>query len=165
MDSENGEIQNQNTDQPPPPAVVEQPDSVKKRGLVPAWKKGQSGNPKGRPKKGKAFSDIARQLLSAKKIDIRFTVPINGEFKTKRLYVDSDKSVYHGLVGVLISEGLKGNVQAIKELIDRAEGKAREFVDHTTNGKDISRPPIFLVDSDETAAELAEYIEQDDATA
>lgn len=102
------------------------------------FKKGESGNPKGRPKKEKCFSDIARQLLSAKKLNIEYTFPKDGKEVTARVSITSDKTIYHGLCAALVREGMGGNVQAIKELIDRTEGKAKEFIDHTTKGEPIA---------------------------
>jgi hypothetical protein len=101
------------------------------------FRPGQSGNPKGRPKKEKCFSDIARQMLASKKMDITYTFPKDGKLVTSRVSIDSDKTIYHGLCAALVREGMGGNVQAIKELVDRTDGKAREFIDHTTNGKEM----------------------------
>lgn len=100
---------------------------------------GKTANPNGRPKKEHCFTDIARQLLGSKKINIEYTfTQVNGTEKTAKFCMESDRPIYHGLVCALIKEGMGGNVQAIKELIDRTEGKARESIDHTTNGKDIA---------------------------
>ena len=158
MENENGEKQSASTDTTAPPLT---PAEKRNTTLRAPWKKGQSGNPKGRPKKGKTFSETARALMAAKKIDIIYSFPSDGKQKTKTLHIDSGKSVYHGLVAALISEGMKGNVQAIKELVDRAEGKAKEHIDHTTKGQAIRQPPLFLVDSEETAAEIQEFIDQE----
>ena len=94
-------------------------------GLMQAWKPGQSGNPKGRPPKGRCFTDAAREMLSAKEIDIFYTA---GDEKIKRLHLKSSFTLYHGLVAALIQRGLNGDVAAIKELIDRAEGKVTEHI-------------------------------------
>ncbi|KKM26665.1 hypothetical protein LCGC14_1582460 [marine sediment metagenome] len=89
------------------------------------FEKGQSGNPNGRPKKENTFSDTAIELLGASEIDIKYT--ING--KEKEIRLESNKNIYFGLVSALILEGLKGDVRAIKELIDRTEGKAVQKID------------------------------------
>jgi len=98
------------------------------------FKKGKSGNPYGRPKKDKCFSDIARQLLAAKRLDIEFSFPKDGKMHTSKMHIDSDKDIYHALIAALIREGMAGNVPAIKELMDRTDGKAVARVDHTTQG-------------------------------
>ncbi len=43
---------------------------------------------------------------------------------------------------VLIAKALDGDMQAIKEVNDRAMGKAEQHTDLTTNGKDIPAPII-----------------------
>ena len=88
--------------------------------------KGQSGNPNGRPKKEKCFGDNARELLQATELHIELTLASG---KKKVIGLTSTKNFYHGLVGALIVEGLQGNVQAIKELIDRADGKVPDKID------------------------------------
>lgn len=114
---ENPEKQTQNTKKPGPGKLL--------------WKPGQSGNPHGRPKKERCFSDIARQLLSAKSLDIEYTFPKDGKLIKNRIAIDSNKSIHHSLCAALIREGMSGNVQAIRELIDRTEGKAKEIVSIT----------------------------------
>ena len=99
------------------------------------FKPGQSGNPSGRKPNVKCFSDIARQLLKAKKIDIEYTYPKAGKQFHASMHIDSDKTMYHSLIAALLKEGLGGNVQAIKELIDRTDGKVKQIVgiDFDTN--------------------------------
>ncbi len=89
------------------------------------WEPGKSGNPNGRPKKDKTFSDTARELLAAKQIQVNFTV--NGRLKS--INIETDENMYYGLVSALIIEGMKGNVKAIKELVDRVEGKPSQAVE------------------------------------
>jgi hypothetical protein len=119
------------------------------------FQKGQSGNPNGRPKKEHCFSDIARQILSAKKLDIEYTFPSGGTMKLSKVHLESDKTFYHSLVCALLKEGLDGNVQAVKELIDRTEGKAIESIDHTTKGEKIVQNTYNVV-SAKTAEALKE---------
>ncbi len=97
----------------------------KKRSLAnlqPA-QKGEVRNPYGRPKKEHTFSDTARELLSAEELCIEITLT---DGKKKRIELKSTKNFHYGLVAALIVEGLKGNVQAIRELVDRVEGKAAQ---------------------------------------
>ena len=89
-----------------------------------SFKPGQSGNPNGRPSNVNTFSNTARELLAADEINITWS--LNG--KPKTLNVKGNKDFYHGLVAALIMEGLKGNVQAIRELVDRTEGKPLQTI-------------------------------------
>ena len=94
-------------------------DNLKGKG----WKKGQSGNPKGRPKKGEAWADVANQLLDSNEIDITMKMS-NG--KVKNLNLEADKSFRHAVIIGQIKQAMDGNVQAARELADRTEGKSRE---------------------------------------
>jgi hypothetical protein len=91
-------------------------------------KKGEVRNPNGRPPLEKTFSDTARELLKADNIDITYT--INGVDKT--LSMKATKNMHYGIASALIVEALGGNVQAVRELIDRTEGKAKETIQQDT---------------------------------
>lgn len=71
-----------------------------------SWKPGQSGNPKGRPKTGKRLSDVLRRVLAEP----------TGEGKTK-----ADE-----LAGVLWSLAKAGDLDAVKYIYDRLDGKPTE---------------------------------------
>ena len=87
------------------------------------WKPGQSGNPNGRPKKGKAWADVANELLDSNEIDII----MKKDGKVKRLNLEANKSFRHAVIVGQINAAMKGNVQAARELADRTEGKSKEI--------------------------------------
>lgn len=87
------------------------------------WKPGQSGNPKGRPKKGEAWADVANDLLDSKEINIKMKMT---DGSTKRLNIEADKSFRHAVIIGQIKQAMDGNVQAAKELADRTEGRSKE---------------------------------------
>lgn len=91
--------------------------------LKPRWKPGESGNYKGRPRKEQAFADITREMLSSKEIDIMLTRP---DGRTSAIKIKSSESMRHAIIAALIREGIGGNVQAARELIDRTDGKATD---------------------------------------
>jgi hypothetical protein len=75
-----------------------------------SWKKGQSGNPHGRPKKGETFSDIIRELAEAS--DIRTS---SGErIKRKRAVVEK---IYSKAIQ-------EGDFPSIRFLIERVDPPA-----------------------------------------
>lgn len=74
------------------------------------FEKGQSGNPKGRPK-DKPFSDMLRIAIKE----------ASAEGGTK----------LRAVADVLVNEAIKGNVQAIKELADRLDGKPAQALEHS----------------------------------
>ena len=92
--------------------------------LQPPWKRGQSGNPSGRPRTlpiTNRYATVAElpapdNLLSA----LPLSEPEKKEIKT---YGDA-------LVLSQFRAGIKGKTDAAKEIGDRLEGKARQAVNH-----------------------------------
>ena len=105
-----------------------------KIGEATRFKKGGPGGP-GRPKKEHTFSDTARELMAANSIDVSWTiVDGNGQKKTKTLQLKSTKNMHYGTAAALIVEALKGNVNALREIINRTEGKAVQKVEADLKG-------------------------------
>jgi hypothetical protein len=74
------------------------------------FKRGQSGNPGGRPKAA-PFSQACLELLTA---------PVPGD-RERRTHAQA-------LAAMLMDKALKGDVRAAVELVDRAEGRPRQSV-------------------------------------
>jgi len=83
------------------------------------FKKGESGNPNGRPPAEWSWSGTLRRLAEEE------------QAKGIQLKELMGKS--------LIKEGLKGNIPAIKEFGDRIDGKANQGVDLNHSGEVIVR--------------------------
>jgi hypothetical protein len=90
------------------------------------WKPGESGNPRGRPRKENTYSDTVRALLEATEIDVTFTT---ADGKTQHRRVTSSKNLYYGIAAAQIMEAMKGDTTAARELIDRVQGKPLASVD------------------------------------
>jgi hypothetical protein len=98
---------------------------MSKQGL-PQWAKGTIVNP-GNTREKRIFSRTVQELLQSKQIDVTFTIDSgDGDSKKKRIKVDSDKALAYGLAAAMIIRGMKGDAAAIRELINRAEGRAPE---------------------------------------
>lgn len=104
------------------------------------WKKGQSGNPSGRPKKGEAWADVANSLLNSNEINITMKM---SDGKIKKMDLEADKSFRHAVIIGQISAAMNGNVQAAKELADRTEGKAKETKEITNKNEPIQ---VMVID-------------------
>jgi len=74
------------------------------------FKKGQSGNPKGRPPVLPVLKDGVAKMLSEEQ---------------------KDMTGLDALLRKLFTMGMSGNVRAIQELLDRGYGKASQFVEHS----------------------------------
>jgi len=88
------------------------------------WVKGQSGNPKGRPKSEFALNEHIRTIANA---------------KTK-----GKKTMLEAVVHKVYKEALNGNMTATNFLADRILGKPAQ----TLGVKDISDEPIKVFDID-----------------
>ena len=97
----------------------------KTKGLKPPWKPGQSGNPKGRPKKEICIPDILNRIGDEEVTDKK------GNTICKREAVL--RSVY--------SRAVKGENWAVQFIADRTEGKAVErMITQKTKDKIILNP-------------------------
>ena len=72
------------------------------------FKKGQSGNPNGRPKSSKLFGDALR-------------LAING--------AEGDQAELRKIAEQLVKKAVEGDLTAIKEVADRLDGKAHQTTD------------------------------------
>ena len=96
------------------------------------FKKGQSGNPKGRPKGARSRSTIVQQWLESSEVIIN---PLTG--KNQRLQQSDIITL------ALIKKARKGDVQAFKELMDSGYGKTLTSVDVTTQGEKLNPIPAI----------------------
>lgn len=84
--------------------------------------KGVSGNPKGRAKKLPKIDDLLADILGSEE--------------------DRDSEAHAILTG-LVAQAKKGNVKAAEILLDRAYGKAKLSIDHTTKGESFNIKSIL----------------------
>jgi Family of unknown function (DUF5681) len=95
------------------------------------WVKGQSGNARGRPPVRHALAPVLRRLL-------RTTEPTAG------------LTYGHLIVQALVQAAIAGNVEAIKTILERTDGKMPTPVEHS--GRDGGPVPLELVRFDYVAA-------------
>ena len=92
-----------------------------KQNLMPAWKPGQSGNPKGYPRGMRNFSTLFNEAIKK---------------------ITTDKKVKIGdpemeIVTKAVKEALKGNYNYYKDIMDRKYGKAKEQMDINFKAKEL----------------------------
>jgi hypothetical protein len=136
------------------------------------WQKGQSGNPKGRPPKNRAWATIEDELLGARSVNIRITVPDGpprmatkgGERRLTQKYKEivileadagAESTLRHALKAKEIQLGLAGNMDALKDLQDRERGKPFQSVNI---GGQEDNPLRTSAEVDETLLELFRQI-------
>ena len=93
-------------------------DNIKKH----EFKKGQSGNPKGRPVGSKNRSTIVKKWLETVQ---KSKNPISGELE--------DLSQEDMITLAILKKARTGDVRAYKELMDSLYGSAKETIDLNTN--------------------------------
>ncbi|GIV35442.1 MAG: hypothetical protein KatS3mg031_2977 [Chitinophagales bacterium] len=101
--------------------------------LNPPWKKGESGNPKGRPRK--LFTDMARELkaqgyenVTAPRLIEAYEILLGlPEEKLKEIMTDKDQPVLFKILikGMISSKGY----ELIEKMLDRVHGKPRQSID------------------------------------
>jgi hypothetical protein len=96
------------------------PDNIAKH----CFKKGQSGNPKGRPKLPDISEAIAKVLADKKE----------------------GMTALEAVLIALRNRAIKGDVRAAQELMDRAYGKSKQQMDITTQGEPITKYTIEIID-------------------
>ena len=87
--------------------------------------KGVSGNPNGRPRKLPKIDDLLSDILGAED--------------------DKDSEAY-AILHSLVKQAKGGNVKAAEILLDRAYGKAKQSIDHTSKGESFSIKDLLKFD-------------------
>jgi hypothetical protein len=95
--------------------------------IEPRWKKGESGNPNGRPKGSKNRSTIARYWLA---IEQDLKNPLTGDTETM-----SQEDL---MTLALIKKAREGDTNAYKALMDSSYGAPVQQVDQTQTNIDLS---------------------------
>lgn len=94
------------------------------------WKKGQSGNPAGRPKKLPELRELLANVLGDEK---------------------DGKTAAEAILMALRAKATKGDVRAAELLLDRAYGKAKQDIDIQANIATVIRPTAISKKGNDTA--------------
>lgn len=109
------------------------------------FKKGQSGNPKGRPKGSRNRSTVAREWLEVAQ---KFKNPITGK--------DETLEQQDIMTLALIKKAREGDVSAYRELMDSAYGKSLN-IDHKNNGGSFDNIDLKQVSTEDLERLLKEH--------
>ena len=88
------------------------------------WKPGQSGNPKGKPPKLECLTSLLREEMEK-------LVP---QGLLRKLYLREGATWRDAVVRSLLLQTAKGNTTAIRELLERLDGKAMTPISGTGGG-------------------------------
>ncbi len=113
------------------------------------WKKGQSGNPKGRAA-NKSITTWVKELLASEEVEVNITrwwTTDSGQRKKKKEHItlsSNDSKTMNAVIAArLVHAAADGNLDFIREVLNRVEGKPREVVEIDEN-KPKERPPQII---------------------
>lgn len=115
-----------------------------------SWKEGESGNPKGAPKRGESWTEIIKFYGDMTPQEAaEHATKIAGKLRTMGDHLTLKQAV---VLKVYVSLADEPTASLLNSFMDRAEGKVREQVDVTSNGQSIS-------DDNERARRIAEILD------
>jgi C4-type Zn-finger protein len=112
-------------------------------GLIP-YRKGQSGNPNGRPKKYVLSMKTEGYKMTEINDTIQAMVGMNMD-ELKKVFESDKATILEKTVAAALRKGLqKGELNNIETLLNRLYGKPKEKMDITTNGENITEPKYVI---------------------
>jgi len=108
------------------------------------WKKGESGNPKGRPTK--PVLQLKKEGYKLYEINdtIQTLLNLNLE-ELKEIWDNPKATLLERTLASAIRKGIeKGNLESVETLLNRVYGKPKEVVDVTTKGNEINQTPFTI---------------------
>jgi hypothetical protein len=120
---------------------------AKEDNLKPAWGKGESGNPNGRPKK--YVSALKEQGYKNSEINDCILVMISMDLdELKQVWQNPRATILEKTIANALRKSLeKGSLYTIEVLLSRAVGKPKESIDHTTNGETMRDIQVTIVNA------------------
>jgi hypothetical protein len=120
-------------------------------GLRP-WRKGQSGNPKGRPVTRPITMRLVKMLEERLPEDIR-----------KKLGLPKKATWADAMIRRAVAEAVTGNIAAMNSIADRVEGSAPRRLELVTpEDKEVKIRIVYEDSSKEDAAKLAKDIDENE---
>jgi FAD synthase len=115
-----------------------------RKDIEPRWKKGESGNPKGRPQK--PVLQLKRAGYKLAEINDTIQTLMTLTLEELRVVWDNPAStLLERTIASAIRKSIeKGNLDAMETLLNRVYGKPKEVLDVTTKGDSIAAPPFNI---------------------
>jgi hypothetical protein len=120
---------------------------MSKKDLIP-FKKGESGNPNGRPRKW--ISELKDSGYKSSEVNDCILVMLSMTIEELAdVYKNPKATILEKTVANALKRSLeKGSLYSIETLLSRAVGKPKESVDHTTAGERIGEIQVNIVNAD-----------------
>ncbi len=113
------------------------------------WKKGQSGNPKGRPKKVVSkFVERGYKIVEVNDtLQALMALELN---EIKQVYQDEKATVLERIVAKALFEALKkGDLKNVETLLSRVFGQPKQSVDATISAQPLFGPEVNRIEDQE----------------
>lgn len=115
-----------------------------KHRVEPRWKKGESGNPKGRPKKPVLQMKVAGYTLHEINDTIQSMCSITLE-QLREIWENPNATILERTIASALRKSIeKGNLDSLETLMNRVYGKPNEKLDITTDGEKINQPKVQI---------------------
>ena len=117
----------------------------KEDNLRPAWEKGESGNPNGRPRKW--ISELKESGYKSSEVNDCVLVMLSMTIEElAEVYKNPKATILEKTVANALKRSLeKGSLYSLDTLLNRAVGKPKESIDHTTKGENINEIKVTIV--------------------
>jgi hypothetical protein len=107
-------------------------------GKIQIWEKGESGNPKGRPKKLVPSMKVEGYKLTEINDTIQAIISMTMD-ELKLVWNNPNSTILEKTVAGALKKSLeKGNLESVETLINRVYGKPKDKIDLTTDGQPLS---------------------------
>jgi hypothetical protein len=115
----------QKSTKPPP----QKKPTARRKPTPASWVKGQSGNPKGRPKKGNAWADIINQMMESKGVTVTYTrKDADGNPVKETIDINAGRlSIRQVMAANMLKQALEGDNATVKTLIEHEVGRAMQM--------------------------------------
>lgn len=113
-------------------------------GTLRVWEKGESGNPKGRPRKPVLQMKVEGYKLYEINDTIQSMVSMTLD-ELKFVYENPNSTVLEKTIAGALRKSIdKGNLDSLGTLMDRVYGKPNEKLDITTGGDKLDKPNFTI---------------------
>lgn len=114
----------------------------KNGGKYQVWEKGESGNPKGRPKKPVLQMKVAGYKLAEINDTIQAMCSMTAQ-QLREIWENPNSTILEKTIASALRKGIeKGNLDSVETLLNRVYGKPNEKLDITTQGEKINQPKV-----------------------
>lgn len=112
--------------------------------VKPRWKKGESGNPNGRPRKYVSQLKLDGYKISEINDTIQNMMSLNVD-ELKKVWDNPNATILEKTIASALRKSMeKGNLDSMETLLTRVYGKPKQEMDITTGGDKLNKPTFEI---------------------